>query len=162
MEIQNSTPGPEVPFGPFTTIPDYVFGLRLSVQAFRVYMHLKTLYDLGRSPDGVRETARTCLMSENSVRKALRELVGAQLAAKLPALSVAEAKRRLEAKAPQADVGFGCECTWCGCLTAWLHDHHYPIFKSAGGTETVAICPNCHAEFHALTRDRYQIARGAE
>lgn len=41
-------------------------------------------------------------------------------------------------------------CEWCGNNTIVLHEHHYPLKKSKGGTETVNICPNCHYEFHAL------------
>ena len=39
-------------------------------------------------------------------------------------------------------------CAWCGCKTTLLHKHHYPVPKRMGGTETVEICSNCHAEFH--------------
>ena len=39
-------------------------------------------------------------------------------------------------------------CEWCGCKTTVLHRHHYPIPKRLGGTKTVNICSNCHAEFH--------------
>ena len=50
-------------------------------------------------------------------------------------------------------LGYGEEvCEWCGCYTAVLHKHHYPIPKSKGGTETVNICPNCHHEFHYSQR----------
>lgn len=39
-------------------------------------------------------------------------------------------------------------CAWCQINTCVLHSHHYPTPKSANGTETVDICPNCHAEYH--------------
>lgn len=46
-------------------------------------------------------------------------------------------------------LGFGSKvCIWCGVYTSVLHEHHYPIPKSKGGTEIVSICPNCHHEFH--------------
>jgi hypothetical protein len=144
--------------GPFTAIPDYVFDLNLSVQAFRVYMHLKTLHDLGKQPDGVNQASRVCLMAPNSIRKALRELEESDLVIKIAGIAVDQAQRILEGKTPQSPIGFGSTCSWCRCVTAWLHEHHYPVTKSDGGSETVDICPNCHAEFHALTRDRYQIA----
>jgi hypothetical protein len=41
-------------------------------------------------------------------------------------------------------------CSWCGCKTIVLHEHHYPIQLKDNGTETVLICPNCHSEFHKL------------
>ena len=48
-------------------------------------------------------------------------------------------------------LGFGeLTCEWCKVNTSVLHEHHYPIPKSKGGTETVAICPNCHHEFHSM------------
>ena len=43
-------------------------------------------------------------------------------------------------------------CEWCGGKTHVLHEHHYPIPRSKGGTETVSICPNCHYEFHYLEK----------
>lgn len=42
-------------------------------------------------------------------------------------------------------------CQWCGVSTSVLHKHHYPTPKSEGGTETVAVCPNCHHEFHSMS-----------
>lgn len=42
------------------------------------------------------------------------------------------------------------KCSWCGCHTSTLHEHHFPIPKRDGGTEIVKICPNCHSEFHTL------------
>lgn len=39
-------------------------------------------------------------------------------------------------------------CAWCGEDSVNLVGHHYPIPKSEGGTETVDICPNCHARCH--------------
>lgn len=47
--------------------------------------------------------------------------------------------------------GFGYgdqECSWCKVKTSVLHNHHYPIPKMSGGTDTIDICPNCHHEFH--------------
>lgn len=46
--------------------------------------------------------------------------------------------------------GRGYKCEWCECLTTAIQEHHYPISKKDGGTETVKICPNCHYEFHCL------------
>lgn len=44
----------------------------------------------------------------------------------------------------------GNKCEWCGQECYTLHEHHFPIPKHKGGTETVRICPNCHYTFHAL------------
>lgn len=46
-------------------------------------------------------------------------------------------------------------CEWCGCKCNILNEHHYPIPKSKGGTETVKICPNCHTEFHAVEQRKF-------
>lgn len=46
--------------------------------------------------------------------------------------------------------GKGVPCEWCGDKSIVLQEHHYPVPKSAGGTETVSICPNCHYGFHYL------------
>ncbi len=42
----------------------------------------------------------------------------------------------------------GYKCEWCGNKTNIIHEHHYPVPKRLGGTDTVSICPNCHYEFH--------------
>lgn len=47
-------------------------------------------------------------------------------------------------------------CSICNCTTAQLHQHHYPIRKSEGGTKTISLCPNCHFEFHYMEFD-YEI-----
>lgn len=44
----------------------------------------------------------------------------------------------------------GLICDWCGRHSYVLHEHHYPIMKSDGGTDTVHICPNCHCTFHIV------------
>lgn len=52
-------------------------------------------------------------------------------------------------------------CGWCGCKTAILHEHHFPIPKSKGGVETISICPNCHTEFHYLNQGRIALTASA-
>ena len=42
-------------------------------------------------------------------------------------------------------------CDWCKGDVVVLEEHHYPIQAKDGGTETVSICPNCHATFHHTT-----------
>ena len=44
----------------------------------------------------------------------------------------------------------GLKCDWCGNYSYVLHEHHYPIMRSEGGTDTVHICPNCHCAFHIV------------
>ena len=46
-------------------------------------------------------------------------------------------------------------CAWCKSDTLVLHEHHYPIPKSEGGTDIVKLCPNCHAEYHYLEKCRF-------
>lgn len=153
--------GPEFIHDDSFIIPDYVFELRLSPQAFRVYAHLKCLHDNNWPDNGIKATAKTCLMSSNSVRRAMSELMEAKLVEQVFAMSGEKAAKLIQAKTPQSDIGLVALCEWCRCNTAWLHAHHFPVSRSDGGTETVDICPNCHAEFHALTRPRYQIREDA-
>ena len=44
----------------------------------------------------------------------------------------------------------GNVCEWCRRKTYVLHEHHFPTPKSKGGTKTVKICPNCHANYHYI------------
>jgi len=46
-------------------------------------------------------------------------------------------------------------CTWCGYKSFVLHEHHYPIPKHKGGTDTVSICPNCHYQYHIFDEKYY-------
>ena len=41
-------------------------------------------------------------------------------------------------------------CEWCNNKVAILQEHHYPVLRKDGGTETVSICPNCHYTYHHL------------
>jgi hypothetical protein len=41
-------------------------------------------------------------------------------------------------------------CVFCSSKNN-LHNHHYPIKKSFGGTETIVLCSDCHFEFHSLS-----------
>lgn len=70
----------------------------------------------------------------------------------------------LKRKQPQkSEARFGSRCTWCQCDTAALHDHHHPVRASEGGTITVPICSNCHAEFHQMTdRIVYKLSQASE
>jgi hypothetical protein len=47
-------------------------------------------------------------------------------------------------------------CSWCKINVYILHEHHYPVSKLKGGTLTVSICPNCHAEYHYLVKRLYE------
>jgi hypothetical protein len=144
--------------GAFFTIPDYVFERRLAPIAFCVYLYMKCMHDNGKPWDGVKATAAGVHISTNTVRRSLLDLIDVGLVIKIPALTPEGAHAVLAAKTPQSDVGLSARCEWCSCRTAWTHAHHYPVMRADGGTETVNICPNCHTEFHALTRVQYRIA----
>lgn len=51
-------------------------------------------------------------------------------------------------------------CEWCNKKTLVIHEHHFPIEKRMGGTETVKICPTCHAEYHLLIYGNYELKEG--
>lgn len=54
-------------------------------------------------------------------------------------------------KSKPSVTGVGSKvCALCKSTTAQLHNHHYPLKASEGGTETIGICPNCHFEFHYM------------
>lgn len=90
-------------------------------------------------------------VQRKTIAKYLKHLVSLGAMTNLN-MSDKEAAWTIQRKAPQTSaIYFGNICEWCGSDTACLHDHHYPIRRSHGGTETVAICPNCHTEFHQLT-----------
>lgn len=49
--------------------------------------------------------------------------------------------------------GKGDKCEWCGAQSIALQRHHFPIPQHLGGKLTVLICPNCHAEYHAIMKE---------
>lgn len=95
--------------------------------------------------------AQKCKMSVRKVQECLRSLEIKGLIAKVK-YSPTEAKELISGKTPQSLrlLGFTTCCEWCNGSTVVLQEHHYPVPKSQGGTETVFICPNCHSEFHQL------------
>lgn len=48
-------------------------------------------------------------------------------------------------------------CEWCSRKTLLLHEHHFPISKLKGGTETVRICGTCHYEYHHLQKKGWSL-----
>ena len=50
-------------------------------------------------------------------------------------------------------VNEGQTCEWCHRKNYVLHEHHYPVSKSHGGTKVVKICPNCHATYHYIFKE---------
>ena len=102
--------------------------------------------------------------SRGALARSTRELIRSGLVS-VRSISPEDIKAILCSKTPQpipispgsSLVQFRLKCAWCGCITTTLHDHHYPVQKSKGGTETVSICSNCHTEYHVL-RGRILVA----
>jgi hypothetical protein len=65
-------------------------------------------------------------------------------------LTPEEAQQICQAKSPQHIEDTLPVCAWCGATTFTLHDHHFPETRAEGGHTRVAICANCHAEYHWL------------
>ena len=85
----------------------------------------------------------------SSVRQSLSRLVDAGwLESKK--LSGDKVKLLLQQKGSVFHPFFHANCEWCNCTTIATQQHHYPIPRSKGGTETVSICANCHFEFHQM------------
>lgn len=84
-------------------------------------------------------------LSVLKIKSRLNELGLIKLSQKL---SPEDAKEFAIAKAHS-----GLICEWCGRQSYVLHEHHYPIPKCDGGTETVSICPNCHYTYHQVCQE---------
>lgn len=108
------------------------------------------------------ELARATDQSERNVRNLIAELIARNLVIKKSTMTAEEAKNFLcthkcpSTLNPPTWVSYFCRCHWCASETVILHDHHWPVPRVDGGTETVAICAGCHAEYHFLCRDTYQ------
>ena len=90
------------------------------------------------------------VISPRTAKRKIKEMVESGLFD----YSIADPKERKQLIVNNKDMkdkGVGIKtCNWCGYNCTKLHSHHYPIQKKDGGTETVDICPNCHAEYHSL------------
>ena len=134
----------------------------LDVYEYRVYAYLKRRHDNGNGDEVVsyREVAEHCEMSAATAHRAVHSLAQRKLIVPHKGWTPGGAKAILEHKVGQT---FNPEttgtkvCRWCSGQAIVLHDHHYPVAKADGGTETVAICPNCHAEYHELVKAGYRI-----
>ena len=96
--------------------------------------------------------AEWCNSTKQGVQKNLKSLVEKGLLIKEDVIVNSADIVDLLKNKNMRGLGVGSStCQWCEVNTSILHEHHYPIPKSKGGTETVAICPNCHHEFHSMS-----------
>ncbi len=94
-----------------------------------------------------------CKFSQRTARKKCEVLVEKGWAEKaFSLLSPEQIKQKvIESKTFQKGSLPGAKaCSWCSYETLVLHEHHYPVRREDGGEKVVAICPNCHAEYHAI------------
>ncbi len=105
------------------------------------------------------EFVSTSGLSRVSVVNGVTDAVSRGSFAKVPGLNAEDAIALIGRKTPQQFPDGATTlrfCSWCRGCTLVLHNHHYPITRRDGGTTTVAICPNCHAEYHFLISDQFQ------
>lgn len=111
-----------------------------------------------------RDLSSICKLSERAARRQCEELVLTGWAEKaFSGLTPLEIKAKvISSKNSQfGSLPNSKECEWCGYNTLVLHEHHFPVRHSDGGTETVSICPNCHAEYHAIENcSAYRLSEG--
>ena len=99
--------------------------------------------------------------TDRVAKESVKTLEDCGVIARSAQLSPAKIREILTGKTPSLSLcSYQSSCEWCKTNTPILHKHHYPIKKSNGGTETVSICPNCHAEFHwMLDTPKYQFTQ---
>jgi hypothetical protein len=138
-------------------IPDSIMrmrishGAKLAVGALGYMVHKNILPSATNLSDQIG-------LSVRRVHEILRELSKARLVHKNPVIEESDAVLLLKDKNSGTGLSVAAlHCTWCRTATVRLHEHHYPVRKKDGGTETVSICPNCHSEFHALTDDKWAV-----
>ncbi len=144
-------------------LPEWMYETGLNIYEFRLCGSLMRRWTDGKQGmPSIRDGADKCGMSTDSFIKARDSLVGRGIILECEPLPASQAESILKSKSEQLhhdDGLFNAVCEWCHCKTGYIHAHHYPTPKSQGGTETVDLCPNCHAEFHYLTENkRYIIA----
>jgi len=132
---------------PFTRIPnellqreDLTYEARGLLTLIHMYANLEQQH--------LKETYYTSTCREEKLNRILQELQEFSLIK--VGLSPQEAKNKCISKEMLGQGQGPLVCSWCHCFTYTLHRHHWPISQQEGGTETVPICPTCHAEYHAL------------
>ncbi len=99
----------------------------------------------------VNEWADLLGATPKQIRASIKVLVNSGMVDHCSNIDTETAKKIICSKKPQNFPSSKTKtCSWCQCSTLVLHEHHFPIFKKDGGTDTVLICPNCHHEFHCL------------
>lgn len=145
-------------------LPVFIFDMDLEPYEFRLYVHLKRRTDNDMGQATTRELAKQCNMSIGATVNSRIKLQEKGLLKIRPGMTPEMARAACEDKKPQyfTETQPGVNsllrtCKWCRCTTVAIQEHHYPIPKSEGGTETVSICANCHAEFHKLVSESYRL-----
>ena len=92
------------------------------------------------------------IMSARSISRCVDKLVSSEYVTKAKLTSME--KFKILSRKRMDGLGIGNRvCEWCGCNTAVLNNHHFPIPRKDNGAKTVGICANCHSEFHHLTSE---------
>ena len=105
------------------------------------------------SPDVIEAWSKRTHLSKPMIADYLKTLAITGFLEVAPVFTSEQVKELLCSKTPQRLATYlTYQCEWCCCFTGYLHNHHYPVPRSKGGEETVAICPNCHSEFHHLVQ----------
>lgn len=149
--------GEQIPgHGPSTFLPERLFTAGLTPYAFSLYSYLLVdVYSPVRL--SIRRLSRWSGMSAGTVHNSIKELLRVGFLVRKDGLSPKNAVELLGSK-PQHNLVGDLICAWCDSSTTTLQDHHYPVAKVDGGQATVAICLNCHSEFHALLRPKLLLA----
>lgn len=97
-----------------------------------------------------------CFLGTGSLSEQEWKILKAESLAEETFADVSQIESFLRLKIPiKIEIPLGIRkfiCDWCQSQTFCPHDHHYPVPKFKGGTETISICPNCHSEFHFLEK----------
>jgi hypothetical protein len=132
-----------------------VFTLGLTPYEFTVYCHIKRQENEGvNSTSNLRWMSKKAGVSPAKFAQCRDRLIDFGLLQKPQAVSAEKAIRVLTCKDKSED-GQRSKCEWCGYLVFAIQEHHYPVPRCKGGTETVAICGTCHADFHWLVGSEY-------
>lgn len=140
----------------YTSIPNEIFGIGLSVYDISLYNHLKCIHDKHKKVyESVEDLSILCKMSETRVRQSIKVLkeknfIDIRRDIRFFPDEVIDILKRKKPQKVDHIRGTTHICEWCKGETYAIHEHHHPIKKCEGGTETIKICASCHCEFHHL------------
>jgi len=122
------------------------YGLNESVFLFELKEYLKE----NNGVLVVEDLASCSMFSTKQINNYMTKLINANLVSKIE-MTPYEIIEMIVIHTPKTSnhIKTNRKCVICKNGSYAIQEHHFPIRKEHGGTETISVCPNCHYTYHA-------------